>query len=166
METKWIYHEAGSTLEKYCASMRGSTEWGGNIEIAAFSVLKDVHVHVYTTTNGEFHRTTCVHCPVPTNRVIHLLYVSKSHYDLLEGGFIVHNGSSSSTGGMRSPAAASLPSAASKPVRAAPVSNAARRSRSRKRGESRPNAASPPASFIHAVHNGCGNIGQTENFKY
>ena len=52
--------------------------------------------------------------------------------------------------------------AASKPASAPLVSNVARRSRSRKRGESRPNGASTSGRSISAVHNVCGNIGQTK----
>ena len=68
--------------------MRGSNDWGGNLEVAAFAVLKEVHVHVYRMLDGELRRTTCVQCPTPTENTIHIVYKGMCHYDLIEGGRI------------------------------------------------------------------------------
>ena len=75
-------------MTSYCSRMRASNDWGGNLEIAACSVLKKVNIHVYRILHGELRRTTCVTSPVHTEQTIQVLYTGMSHYDLLEGGSI------------------------------------------------------------------------------
>ena len=85
---QWIEKEAGVGVTSYCSRMRASNDWGGNLEIAACSVLKKVNIHVYRILHGELRRTTCVTSPVHTEQTIQVLYTGMSHYDLLEGGCI------------------------------------------------------------------------------
>ena len=72
---------AGMTLGTYVRRMEGSA-WGGAIELAAFSQMRQTSVYVYEKSGtgfkriADFHRTGAM-------QAVHLLYQGRSHYDLL-----------------------------------------------------------------------------------
>ena len=79
----WIKWESNISTSAYARRMsRGG--WGGAIEIAAFSHLKKVNVHVYERfgRRGKFKRISCFDQP-GSRRTIHILYGGRVHYDAL-----------------------------------------------------------------------------------
>ena len=86
--TQWIHKDSQMSVGDYCALMLGTRHWGGNLEIAAFTVMHNINVHVFVESGNEFRRTSCVHCPTDTDRKLCVLYVSNAHYDLLTNGVL------------------------------------------------------------------------------
>ncbi len=83
----WIKWESNSSVKSYAARMsRGG--WGGGIEMAAFSRLYKVNVHVYERKSGLFSRSSgyrrisCFNVS-RTGKTIHILYGGRVHYDAL-----------------------------------------------------------------------------------
>lgn len=57
--------------------------WGGGIEMAACSRLKQVNVHVYEQKGGNnFKRISCFNNPKAV-KTVHVLYQGRMHYDAL-----------------------------------------------------------------------------------
>ena len=86
---EWIFRDCGMTVETYCATMLRTRRWGGGIEIAAFARSKNVDVHVFEPRGAVFARIAFYRSSTATESVLHLLYVGRSHYDLLQGGHLV-----------------------------------------------------------------------------
>jgi len=82
---EWVRWDASSSVESYSRRMAMSG-WGGGIEMAACSLLKNVNVHVYENAmrscGGEFKRISCFDSPNAA-RTIHVLYQGGVHYDAL-----------------------------------------------------------------------------------
>ena len=82
----WIKWESSMSTSAYARRMsRGG--WGGAIEMAACSHLKNVNVHVYERTSrrqgsGSFKRISCFDVP-GSRRTVHILYGGRVHYDAL-----------------------------------------------------------------------------------
>ena len=83
----WIKWESNSSVKSYAARMsRGG--WGGGIEMAAFSRLYKINVHVYERKSGLFSRSSgyrrisCFNVS-RTGKTIHILYGGRVHYDAL-----------------------------------------------------------------------------------
>lgn len=85
---EWVRWDSSSSVTEYARRMSVSG-WGGGIEMAACSLLKNVNVHVYESSRGssrsgnsEFKRISCFDSPNAT-RTIHVLYQGGVHYDAL-----------------------------------------------------------------------------------
>jgi len=79
---EWIKWDTNSSAGNYASRMsRGG--WGGGIEMAACSLLKNVNVHVYEKRSGGFKRISCFDCPGKASKTIHVLYQGGVHYDAL-----------------------------------------------------------------------------------
>jgi len=81
---EWIRWDSSSTVADYARRMAMSG-WGGGIEMAACSLLKNVNVHVYENARGagnEFKRISCFDCP-NASKTIHVIYQGGVHYDAL-----------------------------------------------------------------------------------
>ena len=77
------------TVEAYCGMMLRGGRWGGGIELAAFAQSKKVNVHVFERRGSDFVRIAFYRGPTATGQDVHVLYVARSHYDLLVGGRIL-----------------------------------------------------------------------------
>lgn len=85
---QWVAWESGGLApEAYAAAMRDGGEWGGAIELAVCSELKQVSVQVYQRAEcSEGFERICVFAPSRGGggqRVASLLY-RPGHYDLLD----------------------------------------------------------------------------------
>jgi hypothetical protein len=80
----WIRWDTNSTPTAYARRM-ATGGWGGGIEMAACSRLKNVNVHVYENRRSDqgFKRISCFDCP-EARKTIHVLYQGGVHYDALE----------------------------------------------------------------------------------
>lgn len=85
---EWVRWDSSSTVADYARKMSVSG-WGGGIEMAACSLLKNVNVHVYESScrssrssASEFKRISCFDSP-NASRTIHVLYQGGVHYDAL-----------------------------------------------------------------------------------
>jgi len=80
---EWIRWDANTSCNAYARRM-AHTGWGGGIEMAACSRLKNVSVHVYERSRtGEFRRISCFDHP-SSKCTVHVLYQGGVHYDALE----------------------------------------------------------------------------------
>jgi hypothetical protein len=80
---EWVRWDSNSSVAEYARRMAMSG-WGGGIEMAACSLLKNVNVHVYENAHrgSEFKRISCFDCPNAL-KTIHVLYQGGVHYDAL-----------------------------------------------------------------------------------
>lgn len=85
---EWVRWDANSTVAEYARRMAVSG-WGGGIEMAACSLLKNVNVHVYESLSrrggscsNDFKRISCFDSP-NASRTVHVLYQGGVHYDAL-----------------------------------------------------------------------------------
>jgi hypothetical protein len=80
----WVKWDSGSSVGEYARKMsRGS--WGGGIEMACVSHLKDCNVHVYERSGGGFKRISAFDTPdcPEKKQIIKVLYCGGVHYDAL-----------------------------------------------------------------------------------
>mmetsp|Transcript_21002 Transcript_21002/g.30093 ORF Transcript_21002/g.30093 Transcript_21002/m.30093 type:complete len:289 (+) Transcript_21002:657-1523(+) len=80
----WVRWDSGSSVSEYARTMaRGS--WGGGIEMACFSQLKNCNVHVYERSSMGFKRISAFdHPDNPQSKpVVRVLYCGGIHYDAL-----------------------------------------------------------------------------------
>ena len=96
----WVKWDSRSSVSAYARRM-ASGGWGGGIEMAAFSRLKRVNVHVYERKRGGglfsrrgrgssggaggFKRISCFDYP-GARKTVHVLYCGGVHYDALVPG--------------------------------------------------------------------------------
>jgi len=81
---EWVRWDQNSSVAEYAKRMAVSG-WGGGIEMAACSLLKNVNIHVYENAarrGNDFKRISCFDCPNAA-RTIHVLYQGGVHYDAL-----------------------------------------------------------------------------------
>eukprot|EP00928_Gymnodinium_smaydae_P061731 TRINITY_DN45753_c0_g1_i1.p1 TRINITY_DN45753_c0_g1~~TRINITY_DN45753_c0_g1_i1.p1 ORF type:complete len:368 (+),score=28.08 TRINITY_DN45753_c0_g1_i1:67-1170(+) len=80
---EWVRWDANTSVSNYARRI-ASSGWGGGIEMAACSILKNVNVHVYERKRGgAYERISCFDCPRATKRTVHVLYQGGVHYDAL-----------------------------------------------------------------------------------
>ena len=82
---RWVLWDSGKTVAEYVKHIRCPRVWGGGIEMAVFSRMDSINVHVYNTTDkgGTYRRISCFDCPgVVETRC--LLYTGRNHYDVLK----------------------------------------------------------------------------------
>lgn len=79
---EWVKWDQNMSARAYAQKMAHSG-WGGGIEMACFSIMKAVNVHVYENArNAEFKRISCFDVP-HAQRTVHVLYQGGVHYDAL-----------------------------------------------------------------------------------
>lgn len=81
----WVKWDSGSTVADYASRMSHGT-WGGGIEMACFSKLKGVNVHVYERSGmGYFKRISAFDCEESPEKkkIVRVLYCGGVHYDAL-----------------------------------------------------------------------------------
>jgi len=82
----WIKYDTGGGLKYYITRMKGisgnSRSWGGGIEIAAFSKMKNVSVHVYERCDQGFKRISTFES-ADASKTVNVLYQGRMHYDAL-----------------------------------------------------------------------------------
>lgn len=84
---EWVRWDSNSSVSDYARRIAVSG-WGGGIEMACCSLLKNVNVHVYENSSSrpcgaEFKRISCFDSP-NAMRTIHVLYQGGVHYDALQ----------------------------------------------------------------------------------
>ncbi|CAE8695805.1 unnamed protein product, partial [Polarella glacialis] len=83
---EWVKWDSNTSVNDYARRMAVGG-WGGGIEMACCSLLKNVNVHVYESNRGggssEFKRISCFDSPNAA-RTIHVLYQGGVHYDALQ----------------------------------------------------------------------------------
>ena len=72
------YFSDGMTIEREVALVRTPTEWGGELEISAFSSAMKTKITVYK--DGNVYRE---YQPESFSRSFELLYLNQNHYDML-----------------------------------------------------------------------------------
>lgn len=87
---EWVSWDSNTSVHAYASKMAAGRAWGGGLEIASCSLLKQANIHVYEMKGGEIRRISCFDYPekkrpgqVPT---IHILYQGGMHYDALRVG--------------------------------------------------------------------------------
>ncbi|CAE7780972.1 unnamed protein product [Symbiodinium sp. CCMP2592] len=85
---EWVRWDSNSSVETY-TSRQSMSGWGGGIEMACCSQLKNVNIHVYESVsrNGcDFKRISCFDAPKQDRfvRTVHVLYQGGLHYDALQ----------------------------------------------------------------------------------
>lgn len=80
----WVKWESGSSVRSY-ASRMSTGGWGGGIEMAAFSRLKSINIHVYESRrfSGGYKRISCFNAGGTGGKTVHVLYGGRVHYDAL-----------------------------------------------------------------------------------
>lgn len=79
---EWVKWDTNSNARTYASRMaRGG--WGGGIEMAACSLLKNVNVHVFERGSSGFKRISCFDYPGHASKTIYVLYQGGVHYDAL-----------------------------------------------------------------------------------
>lgn len=78
---EWVRWDSNLSVQNYANRMaRGG--WGGGIEMAAFSRLKKVNVHVFERKRGDYKRISVFEVP-GASKTVHVLYQGGVHYDAL-----------------------------------------------------------------------------------
>mmetsp|Transcript_122859 Transcript_122859/g.342368 ORF Transcript_122859/g.342368 Transcript_122859/m.342368 type:complete len:558 (-) Transcript_122859:141-1814(-) len=77
----WISYDSGGNVQSYARQMAGGT-WGGAIEMAAFTQMKSVNVHVYEKCSGGYRRISAFAIP-NARKTVSVLYQGRAHYDAL-----------------------------------------------------------------------------------
>jgi hypothetical protein len=84
----WVRWDTRSSLVAYARRIAISG-WGGGIELATCSLLKNVNIHVYQSDarplgrgTGKFKRISCFDSPNAT-KTVNVLYQGGTHYDAL-----------------------------------------------------------------------------------
>lgn len=78
----WVRYDNGCSVGEYAQSMRGSSKWGGAIEMATFSKMKRVNVHVFESCSDGYKRISAFECP-GASETVRVVYQGRSHYDAL-----------------------------------------------------------------------------------
>lgn len=81
---EWVKWDSRSSVHSYASRMSVSG-WGGGIEMAACSRLKNVNIHVYQAKGNGYHRISCFDAPSGNSntKTIHVCYQGGMHYDAL-----------------------------------------------------------------------------------
>jgi len=79
----WIRYDSDSneTVAQYARRMAGDT-WGGGIEMAALTKMKNVNVHVYEKCHQGYRRISAFDNP-NARKTICVLYQGRNHYDAM-----------------------------------------------------------------------------------
>ncbi len=79
----WVKWDSGSSVSSYARKMSGGA-WGGGIEMASVSKMKNVNVHVYEYHGGAYKRISAFDLEEnPESRpIIRVLYGGGVHYGM------------------------------------------------------------------------------------
>jgi len=77
----WVKYDSNEAVSSYAQRMSGGT-WGGGIEMAAMTRLKNVNVHVYEKAPDGYRRISAFELP-DASKTISVLYQGRMHYDAL-----------------------------------------------------------------------------------
>jgi hypothetical protein len=77
----WVKWDSGSSVQDYCRRMSAGS-WGGGIEMACLSQMKQVNVHVYERSGMGYKRISAFDYPINTEckPIIRVLYCGGVHY--------------------------------------------------------------------------------------
>jgi len=78
----WILWDSGLSVHDYAARMEKGCHWGGAIELAMCSAMKNVNINVYERVSEGYKRITSFALD-GVEQTIHLLYSGRVHYDAL-----------------------------------------------------------------------------------
>jgi len=78
--TEWVQYDSGGSVQSYAQKMSSGT-WGGGIEMAAFTKMKHVNVHVYEKCREGYRRISAFDVGAP--RTVSVLYQGRMHYDAI-----------------------------------------------------------------------------------
>eukprot|EP00747_Dinoflagellata_sp_TGD_P209456 gnl/TRDRNA2_/TRDRNA2_82853_c0_seq1.p1 gnl/TRDRNA2_/TRDRNA2_82853_c0~~gnl/TRDRNA2_/TRDRNA2_82853_c0_seq1.p1 ORF type:complete len:225 (+),score=33.68 gnl/TRDRNA2_/TRDRNA2_82853_c0_seq1:39-713(+) len=80
----WVrYDSGGDGIDTYASKMKSGGSWGGGIEMAVLTKMKNVNVHVYQKCSSGFKRISNFDAP-QGKKTINVLYTGGNHYDALE----------------------------------------------------------------------------------
>ena len=79
---EWIKWDSEKTVDEYAKTMAVSG-WGGAIEMAAFSKMKNVNVQVFEECNRDYKLISEFKEPTSL-KTIRVLYRGKNHYDAID----------------------------------------------------------------------------------
>ena len=82
--SEWVKWDSGSSVGEYSRKMsRGS--WGGGIEMAVTSRIKQVNIHVYEVNREGYKRISAFDYPdrPEDKQIVRVLYRGGVHYDAL-----------------------------------------------------------------------------------
>lgn len=81
----WVRWDSGYSNVKDYARHMSYSAWGGGIEMACVSQMKECNVHVYERSCGGFKRISAFDCPrqPQTKPTVRVLYGGGVHYDAL-----------------------------------------------------------------------------------
>lgn len=77
----WVKYDEGSSVSSYIRRMTGNS-WGGGIEMAALTRMKNVNVHVYEQCSGGYQRISSFDNPTAV-KTVNVLYQGRMHFDAL-----------------------------------------------------------------------------------
>jgi len=77
----WIHYDSGGSVQSYALKMSENT-WGGGIEMAALSLMKNVNVHVYERCREGYMRISAFEAKGAT-KTINVIYQGRMHYDAI-----------------------------------------------------------------------------------
>merc|ERR1711988_777467 len=78
----WVKWDGGGSVSAYSRRMAVGG-WGGGIEMAAFSQMKRVNVHVFERCSTGYKRISAFNVP-GASKTIRVLYRGGVHYDALQ----------------------------------------------------------------------------------
>mmetsp|Transcript_76686 Transcript_76686/g.171944 ORF Transcript_76686/g.171944 Transcript_76686/m.171944 type:complete len:247 (-) Transcript_76686:325-1065(-) len=77
----WIRYDSNDSVYEYAERMSGGT-WGGGIEMAALTKMKNVNVHVYEKCHEGYRRISAFDSP-NARKTVCVLYQGRMHYDAI-----------------------------------------------------------------------------------
>jgi len=78
----WIQYDSNDSVAAYAQRMSSGT-WGGGIEMAALTRMKNVNVHVYEKCREGYRRISAFESP-GARKTVSVLYQGRMHYDAIE----------------------------------------------------------------------------------
>ena len=86
--SSWIEYITGQrghqAILRYVRHIGNDNAWGGGLEMAVCSHMKNVNIHVYESASpGAYRLIARFDSPKQAQRNINLLYVGRNHYDAL-----------------------------------------------------------------------------------
>lgn len=78
----WIRYDSDDSVQSYAQRMADGTPWGGGIEMAALTRMRNVNVHVYEKCRDGYRRISAFDCP-NAQKTVTVLYQGRMHYDAI-----------------------------------------------------------------------------------
>lgn len=82
----WINWDSSCSVSEYARNMSSSANWGGGIEMAVVSIIKDCNIHVYEKVNATYKRISAFdrESNPQSKCTIRVLYCGGVHYDFIQ----------------------------------------------------------------------------------